>query len=72
MKQGLTKSQIVERLNLDSSYVYRLIREEELSSGVKPLSTDKLARLEERVRQLERIVAALSTMKRFGGPGVTA
>lgn len=72
LKQGFTKQQIVERMNCDASHVYRVIREEQLRSGARPLSVDKLARLEERVRQLEKIVAALSTMKRFGGAGVSA
>lgn len=72
LKQGLTTQQIVERVNCDSSHAYRLINQEKIRTGVKPVSVDRLTKLEERVRQLEKIVAALAAMKRFGGPGVTA
>jgi len=72
LKQGLTSRQIVERMSCDSSHAYRLVNEERLRAGLKPVSVDRLARLEERVRQLEKVVAALSSMKRFSGQGINS
>lgn len=70
--QGLTPVQIIERVGCDPSYAYKIMDQEKLRTGMKPPSVDKLAKLEERVRQLEKVVAALASMKRMGGPGVTA
>ena len=67
LAQGFPPSQVIERVGCDPSYGYRIIKMEQLSSGVRPVQADKLARLEERVRQLEKVVAALASMRRFGG-----
>lgn len=67
LNQGIPPAQIIERVGCDSSYGYRVIKMEQLKTGVRPVQADKLARLEERVRQLEKTVAALASMRRFGG-----
>jgi hypothetical protein len=71
LQKGFTSPQIVERVPCNPSHVYRLITQEQLRTGMKPLSVDRLTRLEERVRQLEKLVATLASMKRFGGSGIT-
>lgn len=71
LKEGLTATEIVRKVGCDPSHAYRLIDQEKIRSGVKPVTTDRLAKLEERVRQLEKIVASLAAMKRFGGTGTT-
>lgn len=67
LAQGLPPAQVIERLGCDVSYGYRMIKMEQLGTGVRPVQADKLAKLEERVRQLEKTVAALASMRRFGG-----
>lgn len=72
MLKGFTPVEITKMVGCDEAHVYRTIDQEKLRLGVKPTSVDRLAKLEERIRQLEKVVAALASMKRMGGPGVTA
>jgi chromosomal replication initiation ATPase DnaA len=72
LKDGLTPTEIVAIVPCDQTYAYRVIAQERLLSGEEPVANGKLKVLEERVRNLEKIVASLSSMKRFGGTGITA
>lgn len=72
LRDGLTPSEIVAVVPCDPAYAYRIIAQERLLSGEEPVANGKLKVLEERVRTLEKIVASLSSMKRFGGTGVTS
>lgn len=71
LKKGLTKTDIVKQLGCDSSYAYKLVNQEAMRSGFTPPTHDRMDRLEERMRRLEKLVAAFVAMKRFGGAGVT-
>ena len=68
LAEGVPPAQVIDAVGCDPSYGYRVIRFEQIANGVRPVQTDKLARLEERVRLLEKTVAALASMRRFGGP----
>lgn len=71
LKRGLTKTQIVKEIGCDPSYGYKLVCQESARSGFLPPTPDRIDKLEERVRQLEKLIATLVSMKRFGGAGIT-
>lgn len=71
LKRGLTKTQIVKELGCDPSYGYKLVCQESARSGFVPPTPDRIDKLEERIRQLEKLIATLVSMKRFGGSGIT-
>ncbi len=72
MKAGLSSKEIISTVGCHFTYGYRVIEEEKLRSGLEPAGNPKLKSLEARVKNLEKIVASLAAMKRFGGSGATS